>query len=391
MSVFVTGYGVISAIGNNAEACFDALVQERTGIKTGASETVSKYKAGEVSENNDELKQRLGISGHCSRTALLGISAAREAFEGHQLHSGIRTGLISGTSVGGIDLSETEYKRKLSTGVHDVEVYRQHDSGTTTEHIASSIGISGYVNTISTACSSAANAIMLGARMIENGQLDRVVVGGADSLSSFTVSGFRSLMIFDTDWCRPFDASRRGLNLGEGAGFLVLESAKSLEISGKQPLTQLLGWNNSSDAFHQTASSPEGKGATLCMSLALEKAGLKPADIDYINAHGTATENNDLTESLAMINIFGENVPAFSSTKAYTGHTLAASGGIEAVFSILAIRNGVIYPNLNFTTPISETGLLPATRLLKEQEVRNVVSNAFGFGGNSSSLIFGKI
>jgi 3-oxoacyl-[acyl-carrier-protein] synthase-1 len=146
------------------------------------------------------------------------------------------------------------------------------------------------------------------------------------------------------------------------------------------------GWANANDSFHQTASSPDGHGATLAIKKALQLAGLLPEQIDYINAHGTATPNNDLSESVALKNIFEKNVPAFSSTKSYTGHTLAAAGGIEAVFSILALRESLLLPNLNFTTPMKETGLIPVTQIA-EKKLNYILSNSFGFGGNSTSLI----
>ena len=317
--------------------------------------------------------------------------AAKQAFEKQSLSKNIRTGLISGTSVGGMDISEAEYKKYLDTGDHDINQYRHHSSGTSSEQIAQELGITGFVNTISTACSSAANSIMMGARMIQQDKLDRVIVGGTDSLSLFTISGFKSLMIFDEDWCKPFDESRKGLNLGEGAGFLVLESKESLEKSGNKPHALLSGWSNASDAFHQTASSPDGAGAKLSMQEALTMANLKPDAIDYINAHGTATPNNDLSESQAIKGVFGNKIPPFSSTKAYTGHTLAASGGIEAVFSVLALQHGFIFPNLNFRTPITDTGLIPQLKFEEGRDINHILSNSFGFGGNNSTIILSKL
>ncbi|MNY29419.1 3-oxoacyl-[acyl-carrier-protein] synthase 2 [compost metagenome] len=216
-------------------------------------------------------------------------------------------------------------------------------------------------------------------------------MGGTDGLSQFTISGFRSLMIFDDEWCRPFDETRKGLNLGEGAGFLVLETEETIKKSGKKPLAILSGWSNASDAYHQTASSPEGLGATLSMKGALEIAGLSPADISYINAHGTATPNNDLSESHGIKTVFGSTVPPFSSTKAYTGHTLAASGGIEAVFGILALNNGILLPNLNFRQAIEETGLIPVKNYSEGNNIRHILSNSFGFGGNNSTIILSKV
>ena len=385
--IYITGYGVISSIGNNVEENLASLLSEKTGIKQGTRPHTSRFKVGEVDFTDEELKERFGLQTTGSRTSLLGMIAAKEAFHGHELISGLRTGLISGTSVGGMDISECEYKNYISGNPHDVSRYEHHSSGTTSDQIARELGIQDYVNTISTACSSAANAIMMGARMIQNGLIDRVVVGGTDSLTQFTISGFRSLMIFDDEWCRPFDETRRGLNLGEGAGYIVIESERSLALTKKKPLAVLSGWSNASDAFHQTASSPDGEGAVISMKQALDIAGLSSDNIDYINAHGTATPNNDLSESKAISTVFSGKIPPFSSTKAYTGHTLAASGGIEAVFAILAIQNKILLPNLNHSQVIVETGLKPVTNITKIDRLKHVLSNSFGFGGNNSTII----
>ena len=179
--------------------------------------------------------------------------------------------------------------------------------------------------TLSTACSSATNAIITGANMLRCGLADIVVVGGAECLSLFHLNGFNALMILDHQPCRPFDRDRAGLNLGEGAAYLVMETAASAQQRGLKPKFVLSGYANTCDAFHQTASSPEGEGAYLAMTAALKTAGLKPEDIQYINAHGTGTPNNDESESKAILRVFGEHYPPVSSTKSFTGHTTSAS------------------------------------------------------------------
>lgn len=386
---YVTGMGVISAIGTNVGENLHALLNKRTGIT--AVETVSRKEvvmAGRVASDDETLARNLGFSGFpVSRTSLLGMTAALEAWGDNRHIPGLKTGLISSTSVGGMDKSEIFYDDFLAGRPADYGVLACHDSGTTSECIAEFLGISGYVNTISTACSSGANAIMLGVRLLRSGRLDRVLVGGSDALTRFTINGFESLMIYDREWTRPFDESRAGLNLGEGAAFLLMESERSLRVTGNLPSGRVKGWGNAADAYHQTASSPEGKGATLAISEAIRTAGLAPADISYINAHGTGTPNNDLSESVALKNIFGAAIPSFSSTKAFTGHTLAAAGAIEAVYSLLAIREGMIWANLNFAEAIGDTGLVPVTEPAK-CTVNAVLSNSFGFGGNNSSLVF---
>ena len=231
---------------------------------------------------------------------------------------------------------------------------------------------------------------MLGARLINAGKLDRVIVGGTDALAKFTINGFKTLMILTDGYNTPFDNNRKGLNLGEAAAFLVLESDKVVKAQNKKVLAYVSGFGNANDAFHQTASSENGEGAFLAMEKAFKLANLKPSDIDYINMHGTATPNNDLSEGRAVIRVFGEqNVPDFSSTKAFTGHTLAAAAAIEAVYSVLAMQNGVVYPNLNFETPMAEFNLIPQTEI-KHKNIDHVLSNSFGFGGNCSTVIFSK-
>ncbi|MFH2130572.1 MAG: beta-ketoacyl-[acyl-carrier-protein] synthase family protein, partial [bacterium] len=239
-------------------------------------------------------------------------------------------------------------------------------------------------------CSSSANAIMLAARLIRSNRLDRVVAGGCDALTRFTLNGFLSLKILDFQACRPFDETRAGLNLGEGAGFLVLESEKSLAEGNKKAICELTGYANTCDAYHQTASSPEGDGPFRAMQGALEVSGVQPAAIDYINAHGTGTRNNDLSEGTAITRLFNPDLPRISSTKPFTGHALGAAGGMEAVLSCLSIMKDIIYPNLGFSSPMNELNLIPETKLVENAGVHHVMTNAFGFGGNNTSLIFSR-
>ena len=275
-------------------------------------------------------------------------------------------------------------KGKLRDVVH-------HECGYISELVADELGIRNYVSTISTACSSSANSIFYGARMIKNNLLDVVVAGGTDALTKFTLNGFNTLMILDHEFCKPFDENRRGLNLGEGAGYVVLVSERVAASLKNAPGCRLSGYCNANDAYHQTASSPDGTGSYLAMKGALEKAGLQITDIDYINLHGTGTQNNDIAEGTAIRRLFDPLFPKMSSTKSFTGHTLGASGGLEAVFSVLAIREKMIYPNLRLQTPINDMPFVPETGLVKNATVNHVLSNSFGFGGNCSSLIFSKI
>lgn len=386
--------GIISAIGDTVEENFRSLAELKPGISRIENlDTVHKdvIWVGEIKKTNQDLAKYLNLEegNNFTRTAMLGVMAARQAVE----NAGItdigewKTGLVSATSVGGMDTTERYFGEYLEE--EPVRKYiLSHDPGDSTHKIADALGIhGGFITTISTACSSAANAIMLGARLILSGELDRVVVGGTDALAKFTINGFKTLMILSDSPNTPFDGDRKGLNLGEAAAYLVLESEEAIKAGNKKILAWLSGFGNANDAYHQTASSENGEGATLAMEKALRVAGLAPGDIDYINVHGTATGNNDLSEGRALINIFGDRVPDFSSTKPYTGHTLAAAGAIEAVYSILSLQHGMIWPNLNFRNPMPEFDLVPVTRLQKK-EIRHVLSNSFGFGGNCSTLLF---
>jgi 3-oxoacyl-(acyl-carrier-protein) synthase len=387
MKTFVTGIGVISAIGLDI---FENLRSLQT-LSSGLSKSPDyNLITGRVPLSNEELAQRfLDPSQDYSRTTLLGLPAATEAWGANTHHSGIRTGLVSSTSVGGMDRTEKYYFDSKQNGCPNMYELMVHDNGRITEALARELGISGYISTISTACSSGANAIMHGAHLIQGNRLDRVIVGGSEPLAIFDVKGFCSLGIYDAELCKPFDEKRNGLNLGEGAAFLILENEHSISYTGNQPLCILSGWHNATDAFHQTASSPDGKGAYLAMVHALEKAGIAPAEVSYINAHGTGTGNNDLSESMALEKTFGSDLPPFSSTKGFTGHTLAAAGAIEAVYCVLSLVHQVILPNINFESPILETGLIPETSF-RSAHIEHVLSNSFGFGGNCTCLIFSK-
>ncbi len=395
--VFVAGVGVISAIGNNIAGCLTALANGKAGIGDMVylnSIHRNKIPVAEVKLSNKELALQSGLPFTKSRTALLSMIAAKESLDNAAIENinSLRTGFISANSVGGMDKSEqffTQFltdnqKGKLRDVIH-------HECGSITELVADQLGISNFISTISTACSSSANAIFYGARLIKNNILDVVVAGGTDALTKFTLNGFNTLMILDNQPCQPFDENRRGLNLGEGAGYVVMVSEKVAATLKNPPSCTLSGYCNANDAYHQTASSPDGTGSFLAMSGALKKSKLQPADIDYINLHGTGTLNNDIAEGTAIKRLFDPHYPKMSSTKAYTGHTLGGCGGIEAVFSILAIQQGIIYPNLRLQTPMKDLPFTVETNFLKNITVKHVLSNSFGFGGNCSSLIFSKI
>ena len=294
---------------------------------------------------------------------MLALNAFEEAVADSRLSQKVirasDTALIGANTVGGMCLTESCIM--MPTGLRTARnTFHPMTQVAVNIYLQERYGLTGVINTINTACSSSANAMMYGARLIRHGFAKRAIVGGTDSLAKFTINGFNALFILSPDLCQPFDAHRKGLNLGEGAGFLVLEHES--EVQNKKVYAELNGWSNANDAFHPSSLSEAGEGPALAMKKALLEAGLSPSDIGYINTHGTGTENNDEVESRAMINTFGK-VPAFTSTKANIGHTLGAAGAIEAIYSVLNIHHQEVYPGLGFQEAIPETQLVPCTKV----------------------------
>ena len=392
--IVITGAGIVSAIGVGKAETLASLQAERSGIrplhylKTDHHE----FPVGEVQLSNDEMCALLGIvpaTQPTTRTALMGMLALKETLEQAAITPDMlpQIPLISGTTVGGMDKSELYYMDFLENDSRN-EYIRTHDCGACTEMIADHFGRFRMLTTLSTACSSAANAVITGAELIRAGLAECVVVGGSECITKFHLNGFASLMILDKEPCRPFDESRAGLNLGEGAAWLVIESDDHARRRGAKPLARLAGYGNACDAFHQTATSADGEGPYLAMQKALTNAGIKPEQVDYINAHGTGTGNNDISESTAIRRLFGDKVPPVSSTKAFTGHTTSASGTIEAVICLLAMQHSFLPVNLRFST--AGECLTPVHKSTAKP-LHYVLSNAFGFGGNDSALLFEQV
>ena len=392
--VFITGCGIISGLGNGVEKNIQQLKNGKSGIGK-AQNLISKYTDrlpfSEVKMSTlnlldlTETPKNIGLT----RTTLLAYVAFQNAINqanlSNQELSSLSTGIISSTTIGGMCHIDELYQDANLKGCASnyVHSYAQADH---TKRLINKYNLKGFSSTINTACSSSSNAIMFGARLIKSGRLKRVIVGGTDALGKFTVNGFNSLMILSSSPCKPFDKSRDGLTLGEGAGYLVLEAESVCDQ--KHKLAEVVGYGNSNDAFHPSTTSEEAHGPTYAMARALKFAQLDPQKIGYINAHGTGTINNDETELTAFKNIFGKNIPSFNSTKSYTGHTLAASGAIESIFSIETLNSGELYQSLNCTKPIYNSGIIHKP---SNKEINYVMINAFGFGGNCTSLIYKKV
>jgi 3-oxoacyl-(acyl-carrier-protein) synthase len=391
--IFVTGIGIVSPLGDTLALNHTALQKSICGIsKLQLIDSVfaDKLPVGEIKTETNVLKEKLKVNQPgITRTMLLALHAFNDAINDSKLSKEVvaskDTALIGATTVGGMCLTHELYvdSNKKSDGS---EYLSSYDAGSVTMYLQEQYRMRGIINTINTACSSSANSIMFGARLIQAGFAKRVIAGGVDSLAKFTINGFNALHILSDDICRPFDKDRKGLNLAEGAAFLVLESEEN--IGSKKVYAELSGYCNANDAFHPSSLSENAEGPFLAMQGALQKASLQPHQIDFINAHGTATENNDEAESKAILRLF-QKPPAFASTKSNIGHTLGAAGVIEAVYGILNLTEQEVYQSLNYAHAIESTGLVPI-RAYQKMSVTHVLSNSFGFGGNCSSLIFSK-
>ncbi|MGN6491125.1 MAG: beta-ketoacyl-[acyl-carrier-protein] synthase family protein [Agriterribacter sp.] len=392
--ILVTGIGIISAIGKDANENRTSLINKVCGISTLSlfnTHYAGLRPCGEIKIETERLKNQLNaFERGVTRSSLLALYAFNEAIGDaglslQQLQEP-HTALVGASTVGGMCLTDELY-HDANTKEGGSEYLASYDNASVNLYLQERYSIGGVVNTINTACSSSANAIMYGARLIKQGYAKRAIVGGTDSLAKFTINGFNALHILSPDHCAPFDRDRKGLNLGEAAAFLVLE--KEEDVKGRKVYAALTGYGNSNDAYHPSSLSDAGDGPYLAMQQALSVAGLDASSISFINAHGTATENNDMVESEAMLRLFKE-VPPFASTKGNTGHTLGAAGAVEAVYSLLNLYHQEVYPALNFNNPIEEKGLSPVAAYQKNN-LQHVMSNSFGFGGNCSSLVFSAV
>ena len=393
-SLWLSHFTATSAIGRGLEPTHDTLRQQRGGLAPCAFDTVDlRTFVGEVvGVDSVQLPAHLAdFDCRNNRLALLGLqqdgfSAAVESAIAR--HGRGRIGVLLGTSTSGILQTEQAYRRRdpVSGALPDDFIYRTtHNTYSVADFVRSAFKLEGPAVVVSTACSSSAKVFASAVRMIAAGLIDAAIVGGVDSLCLTTLYGFNSLELLSPEPCRPYDVDRNGLSIGEAAAFILLERpAGSLDADA----VLLLGAGESSDAHHMSSPHPEGLGARMAMAAALKAAGVQPADIDYINLHGTATPSNDAAEGHAVAALFGEAVPC-SSTKGATGHTLGAAGGLEAVISALALRHGFLPGGVNTrrVDPGIPIQYLTANR---ERVPHRVLSNSFGFGGTNCSLVLGR-
>ncbi|MBT3191329.1 MAG: hypothetical protein HN341_02115 [Verrucomicrobia bacterium] len=388
----VTGMGIVCASGSNKDAVWSSLMAGIPATRPLTILSSTRHGDAPVGEIREDLDTLCGKRLRGSRSDKLAYAAAIQALsqagfsEGTVGDIGPRAGVVMGCTVGGELGTERVLANLMQRDIRRFGPLRYHECASSADLCATSFGCFGPTTTVSTACSGGAMAIAVAGEMVRDGVADLVIAGGSDSLCRLTVDGFGSLFLLDVDGTKPFDRDRAGINLGEGAGIVVIESRESAERRGASVLAVLSGWGTSCDAFHATAPESEGKGAELAMTKALHAAELQPEAISHINAHGTGTRDNDQVESRAIKRIFGSAIPPVLSTKGLFGHTLAASGAIDAVISIESLSRGGPPQSVGFREVDPEIGLAPVQESGSARQ-DHVLSNAFGFGGNNVSLI----
>ncbi len=388
----ITHHTLVTALGHGRAATFEALRSGRTGLARRGFETADIGSWLGVVDGLDELDWREDLAAYDCRNNRLAELALRtdgfaEAVEAAAARWGARrVGVFLGTSTSGILQTELAYReRDAATGALPDSLHygETHNTASVARYVRAALGLQGPAHVVSTACSSSAKVFSAAERAIRLGVVDAAVVGGVDSLCMTTLYGFKALELTSGEICRPWDAERAGLSIGEAAAFALLERPDG----PARAMGWLLGAGESSDGHHMSSPHPEGAGAALAMRAALATAGLQPGEVDYLNLHGTATPGNDAAEDKAVAAVFGTTTPC-SSTKGYTGHTLGAAGGVEASIALLALEHGLAPPSLNLQT---QDPALQA-KLLREPlraELKVVASNSFGFGGSNASLVFG--
>jgi len=385
--IAVTGLGIICSIGRNQDEVWDSILASRAGIAPLTRFPDDTFPTDIAAEVQLEVSLPTRETRRLSRTDLLAVIAAQEAIAQAGDVPRDRAIVSTGTSTGGLLEGEGYYLRRLSkgrlrTGVS--HVMQQPTSGPS-DAVARVLGLGGGVVSNATACASAGAAIGMAADYLRSGHADVAVAGGSDALCRLTYSGFNVLQAVDPEPCSPFGATRKGITLGEGAGYLVLERWDDAVARGATILAELAGYGASCDAHHPTAPAEDGRGAEAAMRGAMAEAKL--ASVDYVNAHGTGTLLNDSAETKAIIAAVGTNVPV-SSSKSFFGHTLGASGAVEAVVTVLALQHQIAPPTLRLNESAADCPLDYIPHTPRAMAMTNVLSNTFGFGGSNVSLAF---
>ena len=406
--VVVTGVGLVIPAGIGTETAWKNICEGRSGIGPLTRFDPNGFEtkiAGEVKGFNPEAYIEKKEIKKMDLFVQYALAATREALEDSQLkitpENCDRTGVIVGTGLGGLPTLEKYHQILLEKGPSRISPFfiPMLIANLASGQIAIRFGAKGPNTCVVTACATGAHCIGDAFRAIVYGDAEAIIAGGTEAnISPLSIAGFNAMKALSTrneepeKACRPFEKNRDGFVVAEGAGILILEELEFALKRGAKIYGELIGYGYTGDAYHITAPSPEGEGAARCMRMAIKDAGLRPEDIDYINAHGTSTPLNDLTETQAIKTVFGEHAKkvAISATKSMTGHLLGAAGSTEAIFSLLAIRDGIIPPTINYDVPDPECDLDYVPNVARRQTLTVVMSNAFGFGGTNATLVLRK-
>lgn len=384
----VTGAGIVCSIGRNKAEVWQSIVESRAGIGKLTRFPGEAFPTGLAAEVAAELPKAKRLS----RTDLLAVIAAKEAIDEAGDFPRERAVVSTGTSTGGLLEGEDYYFRRLVRGRRRAPASRvlQQPTSGPSDAVARVFALGGGVISNATACASAGAAIGIAADYLRSGHADVAVAGGSDALCRLTYSGFNVLQAVDPEPCSPFGAQRKGITLGEGAGYLVIERWDDAVARGATILAELSGYGASCDANHPTAPVEDGSGAEAAMRRALVEAGVDAASVHYVNAHGTGTLLNDAAETRAIISALGTSVPV-SSSKSYFGHTLGASGAVEAVVTVLALQHQIAPPTLRLAERAAECPLDYIPHTPRPLPMATALSNTFGFGGSNVSLLFRRV
>ncbi|PAD68629.1 beta-ketoacyl-[acyl-carrier-protein] synthase II [Bacillus sp. 7586-K] len=405
--VVVTGLGAVTPIGNDVQTSWENAIKGVSGIGPITRVNAENYQAKVAAELKDfDIEQFMDkkAARKMDRFTQYAVAASMMAVKDANLEItdeiAPRVGVWIGSGIGGMETFEEQYKILLEKGPRRVSPFfvPMLIPDMATGQVSIALGAKGFNSCTVTACATGTNSIGDAFRVIERGEADVMVTGGAEApLTEMSFAGFTANKALSTNTdpntaSRPFDKDRDGFVMGEGAGIIVLEELEHALARGANIYAEIVGYGATGDAYHITAPAPNGEGGARAMRSAIEGSGLDATDIDYINAHGTSTQYNDKFETLAIKDVFGDHAYklAISSTKSMTGHLLGAAGGVEAIFSILTIKNGIIPPTINYTTPDPDCDLDYVPNEARKQEVKAVLSNSLGFGGHNATIIFKK-
>jgi len=404
--VVITGLGAVTPLGNSAEESWRAVCTGKSGIGRITKFDTAGFNTKIAAEVKSFDPLQYVNKKECRRLddfILYALAAAEMAFDDAGLAEigGERSGVIIGSAIGGLATIEKEKETILQAGPRRVATFMIPAvlANLAAGHVSIRFGLKGPITCPATACAAGTNAVGDAFRMVRDGYADRMVAGGVEAaVTPLAVAGFNAMRALSTKndepekASRPFDRKRDGFVIGEGCGLVVLEELAAALKRDAEIYGEVIGYGLTSDAFHLAAPPPGHEGAVRCMRTALSDGGVSPAEVDYINAHGTSTPLNDLYETQAVKTVFGEANPdvPVSSTKSMTGHMLGAAGGVEAVFTAMAIRDGMIPPTINLDEPDPECDLDYVPNRAREKEIRVAMSNTFGFGGVNATLVLKK-